>query len=94
MPTYYARVELHDADEDDYESLRELLALEGFSHCHTPDKVSKRLPTGFYKGTRDEEKVGEVAKIVKSQADVTGCKSEIVVVKSNGIKSYLSKNCE
>jgi hypothetical protein len=94
MPEYFARVELHDADDDDYELLRKAMKEEGFSHCRKMKSGKlKKLPTGYFFAKLTETDVSEVAKGVKARADSTLCDSEIVVSKNGGSFSYLSELC-
>jgi len=94
MPRYFARVELHDADSDDYDLLRKAMKEEGFSHCiKLKSGETKKLPTGYFVATLTEESVSEVAKGVKVRADDTGCRNEIVVSESVGSSTFLSKSC-
>ncbi|HVW77978.1 MAG TPA: hypothetical protein VHB45_10225 [Alloacidobacterium sp.] len=95
MANFFARVELHGAKwPDDYEELHDALAKHGFTNCMTfDDKSKKSLPTGFYFSTDRVEDVQRVTTAVKKCADDTGYKNEVVVVKSGGSSSYLSKKC-
>jgi hypothetical protein len=94
MPRYFARVELHKADYDDYEAFKETMKKEGFSHCHrVGDETLKKLPTGLYVGNLQETSVAEVAKRVKKRADATDLANEVVVIESANSASRLSKNC-
>jgi hypothetical protein len=95
MARYFARVELHNGDSDDYETLRTKLKVKGFSNCIAiKSGGSKKLPTGFYVATLGEFVVSKVAKTVKDAADSTGLGNEVVVVKSEGSFSYLSEECD
>jgi hypothetical protein len=94
MPRYFARVELHKATEDDYETLHDLLKVKGFTQCHKTAEGMRQLPTGFYVANKTEESVDVVAKSVKASADSVKSKNEIVVVKSQVSKSFLSTACK
>jgi hypothetical protein len=95
MANFFARVELHGARwPDDYVILHNALANHGFTSCITfDDGQTKRLPTGFYYSTNRIDDTSKVAQAVKSCADSTGYKNEVVVVKSAGSSSFLSLFC-
>jgi hypothetical protein len=49
MATFMTRVELHSADEDDYETLHAAMEKEGFNRTITSDDgVTYHLPTAEY----------------------------------------------
>lgn len=100
MARYFARVELHEADEDDYETLHLLMAKENFTQCLKttmgPQKLpagSQKLPTGFYTAKLVENEVEVVAKAVKKRVDQIKLSNEVIVIKSAGSFSYLSEKC-
>jgi hypothetical protein len=95
MANYFARVELHDAEwPDDYEDLHEYLKKEGFSNClPLSDGRKKRLPTGLYWARNRSDDKAVVYRKVKKCADDTGFDSEVIVIKSGGSQSGLSKDC-
>ena len=96
MANYFARVELHEAEwPDDYEELHESLAEVGFINCITFSEGStKRLPTGFYFARNQSDDKSKVFGKVRQCADGTGYKNEVVVVKSGGSQSNLTKDCD
>jgi len=94
MPNYFARVELHDGDDDDYDSLHIAMKKKGFTNCLKYTKGgSNKLPTGFYYGKLVETKTENVLRQVKRAAATTGLSNEITVVKSAGSSSALSQPC-
>lgn len=95
MADFFARVELHQARwPDDYQTLHSALAKHGFTNCVPVDDGSVwQLPTGFYYSTNRIDDKQRVARAVKECADNTGYKNEVVVVKSSGATTYLSRNC-
>lgn len=48
MTNYTVRVELHDADEEEYESLHEAMASEGFVRWIQSQQEKFRLPAAEY----------------------------------------------
>ena len=51
MASYFARVELHAADSDDYDVLHESMQNRGFGRTiKGNDSVTYQLPTGTYVG--------------------------------------------
>lgn len=81
---YTTRVELHYATDDDYESLHDAMAREGFSRQITSnDGVTYHLPTAEYnyEGNRSRSQVLDAA---KRAANTTGLKYAVLVTESDG----------
>jgi hypothetical protein len=80
---FTTRVELHDADSDDYTKLHSEMERKGFARTITVDDKTYRLPTAEYNyegnETRDQvrDKAEEAARKVKSRFG-------ILVTESNG----------
>jgi len=84
MASFTTRVELHDADYDDYETLHAAMQAEGFSRTITAeDNVTYHLPTAEYNRsgnlTRDQ-----VLESAKRAASGTGKRYGVLVTESNG----------
>lgn len=84
MARFTTRVELHNADEDDYEQLHAAMEREGFSRTIVSgDGTTYHLPTAEYDRqgnlTRDE-----VLESAKRSANKTGCSYAVLVTQSNG----------
>ena len=84
MAQFTVRVELHDADGDDYDTLHAAMKNEGFSRFIKSDGGSKyHLPTAEY--TREGELTRkQVLDSAKSAAAETGKEAGILVTESNG----------
>jgi hypothetical protein len=81
---FTVRVELHRADDDDYETLHSAMEAQGFSRLITSnDGASYHLPTAEYNrsGSLSRDDVLESA---KTAAAKTGKKSAILVTESDG----------
>jgi hypothetical protein len=92
---FFARVELHGATwPQDYVDLHSALMKHAFTNC-VPiyGGGSKRLPPGFYYASDRIDDVERVAQAVKACADSTRYANEVIVVKSAGAYSYLSRDC-
>ena len=86
MAQFMVRVELHEADEDDYETLHEAMEGEGFARqISSDDGVVYRLPTAEYyrEGNLSKQEVLDKAKNAVSK---TRKKAEILVTKARGFK--------
>lgn len=78
MLTFITRVELHDADADDYEALHEEMDVRGFERTITAvDGTVYQLPTAEYV-CESERTASEVCEIAKAVADATLRKSWII----------------
>jgi len=61
MTGFTVRVELHDADDDDYEELHEAMEKEGFERTIVGESgTTYRLPTAEYRYYSDTESRGDV----------------------------------
>src|SRR5438128_1328616 len=86
MPTFTVRVELHDAADDDYETLHSAMERSGFSRQITgSDGDVYHLPTAEYerKGSLTRQEVLDSA---NGAASTTGKKHGILVTESAGRK--------
>lgn len=84
MARFTTRVELHSADEDDYENLHAAMERRGFSRRITSsDGVTYHLPTAEYNLNKDWD-LDRVLDEAQKAADSTGRKNEVLVTKSNG----------
>jgi len=84
MPRFTTRVELHDADESDYETLHKAMERQGFSR-YIKDSDGKRyhLPTAEYNFDGSATR-NEVLDKAKAAANTTKREYEVVVTESNG----------
>lgn len=81
---YTVRVELHDADDDDYEDLHGYMEKEGFVRYLSLEGGKKlQLPTAEYNAYSDKGKEGVLAK-AKAAATKTGKKFMVLVTQSAG----------
>ena len=85
MGRFTTRVELHRADESDYERLHEEMASEGFVRTITDDKGNTlHLPTAEYNWVGDVEDQHLILRKAREAATRTGRRFEILVTKSAG----------
>lgn len=88
MAKFTTRVELHDADEDDYEDLHEYMASEGFSRTiDASDGKTYRLPPAEYDRQGDVNRSTVLAD-AKRAAKQTGREYAILVTESDGRTWY------
>ena len=79
MDRYTIRVELHDADEEDYEILHGAMEEGGFTHTiEAKDGTTYKLPSAEY-NFEGEIEIGEVREKAKSAAATTKRKYAILV---------------
>ena len=79
---YTVRVELHDADDDDYEDLHAYMEKEGFVRYLSLEGGTKlQLPTAEYSTYSNKGKDGVLAK-AKAAATNTGKKFMVLVTQS------------
>lgn len=84
MPRFTTRVELHNGDADDYETLHGAMERQGFSRTiSNGDGVSYQLPTAEYNFDGNETK-GSILDKAKKAADSTGLEHSILVTESAG----------
>lgn len=82
MATFTVRVELHDADDDDYDVLHNEMSVRGFSRVIVGDKgVAYHLPTAEYDYEGDIATHTVRAK-ARAAADETGKKNAVLVTES------------
>ena len=85
MARFITRVELHNADYDDYETLHSAMEAEGFERTITSDDgVTYHLPTAEYYREADLTRQ-EVLDSAKHAAAKTQRKFGAIVVESKGI---------
>ena len=85
MSRFTTRVELHRADENDYERLHEEMAAEGFERTITDDKGNTfHLPPAEYNWVGNEDDQHVILRKAKEAATRTGRRHEILVTKSAG----------
>ena len=86
MAQFMVRVELHAADEDDYEALHEAMEGEGFSRqISSDDDVLYHLPTAeYYREGRLSKQ--DVMKETKRAVAKTKKKAGILVTRARGFR--------
>jgi hypothetical protein len=84
MAQFTVRVELHRANQDDYDALHSAMEEKGFSRQIKSDGgASYHLPTAEYTRTSNKSKK-EILDSAAAAADTTGKKYGILVTKSAG----------
>jgi hypothetical protein len=84
MGRFTTRVELHYADDDDYETLHAAMEDEGFSRIIvTEDGAKYHLPTAEY-DRRGQLTKQDVLNSAMRAATLTGRKFAVLVTESNG----------
>jgi hypothetical protein len=84
LPTFTTRVELHKADEDDYQLLHEAMENRGFSRYITGDNgVVYHLPTAEYNYSGNRTR-GQVLDLAEAAASETHKTFAVLVTQSNG----------
>jgi hypothetical protein len=84
MTGFTTRVELHDADDDDYENLHDAMEARGFTRNieGSSGTVYKLPPAEYnYEGNVTKKQVLEKA---EKAAETTGLKYSVLVTESNG----------
>jgi hypothetical protein len=80
MANYIARVELHRADNDDYEQLHTSMANKGYSRTiRSDDGKDYQLPTGTYVVSNTNVTIDTALNAAKAAANETGKSSSIIV---------------
>jgi len=88
MASFTTRVELHYANEDDYETLHEEMAKQGFKRTITAsDGITYHLPTAEYNYIGDKTK-DQVLDKAKTAAEKTRKNFCTLVTESNGRTWY------
>jgi hypothetical protein len=87
MARFTVRVELHNADGDDYEGLHKAMANEGFSRTITFGITTYNLPTAEYNLSANIDKRGALTR-AKRAAAKTGLTYSVLVTESNGRISH------
>jgi hypothetical protein len=88
MASFMTRVELHGADDDDYQTLHEAMEEGGFSRTIvSSQQATYHLPPAeyYFSGETDRSTVLQKA---KTAAKTTGKEFAIVVTESNGVTWY------
>ena len=86
MATFTTRVELHDADETDYETLHSAMAEEGFTRTITSgDGITYHLPTAEYNRSGQLTRDNVLDSAIRA-AEKTGKGHGILVTESDGRK--------
>ncbi|EMR8965805.1 DUF2622 domain-containing protein [Yersinia enterocolitica] len=85
MSRFTVRIELHNADSDEYESLHEKMEAKGYSREITATSgKTYRLPDAEYTYSSSTKDEGAVADDVQSIANSVKAKSGVMVTKSAG----------
>jgi hypothetical protein len=85
MGTFMTRVELHHADEDDYEALHSAMETEGFERIITSDQgIKYHLPTAEYYRTANLTRQQVLDSAMRAAA-TTGKSHAAVVTESLGV---------
>jgi hypothetical protein len=88
LPAFTTRVELHHADNDDYETLHAAMERKGFSRFITSgDNVTYHLPTAEYDYNENKTRA-DVLALAKAAANETGKKYAVLVTESKGRTWY------
>ncbi len=84
MTRFTTRVELHDADSDDYETLHNEMALAGFTRTIISDSgIEYHLPPGEYNLLSND--TGDHVRLLATNAAIaTSKKYSIIVTPSDG----------
>lgn len=91
MATFITRVELHNHQAGDYETLHKEMQDRGFERTIKNDKGKVfKLPTAEYVCTSDL-KPSEVCNIARTAADVTGRKNWIITCQYTSASFYLDE---
>lgn len=92
MARFTTRVELHKADEEDYETLHSSMEREGFSRSIlSNDGTAYHLPTAEY-NIEDDYSRDQILAKAKKAANSTGCSYEVLVTESKGRTWYNLKS--
>lgn len=85
MASFTVRVELHDADWDDYERLHSYMEKEGFKRTITSgDNRTYHLPTAEYNLQNVNVQRSDVLQTAKRAAAKTNKKFAVLVTESSG----------
>lgn len=80
MPNFAARVELHSATYNDYETLHVAMAQRGYARTIVgDDKATYQLPTATYVAVNSSAPLAQALNAAKAAADSTGRTSSIIV---------------
>lgn len=89
MASFTVRVELHDADWDDYEQLHGYMKKEGFARTiRSDDGITYHLPTAEYNLENVNLTGAAVLEKAKRAATKTGKKFGVLVTESNSRTWY------
>ncbi|NHB94775.1 type V toxin-antitoxin system endoribonuclease antitoxin GhoS [Photorhabdus cinerea] len=85
MANFIVRIELHDADSDDYDSLHKKMEAKGFSKTITSDEgITYKLPDAEYEYESNEtasdvlQKAYSIAESVRKKPSVLVTESEVI----------------
>lgn len=83
MPDYFTRVELHQGDSSDYDTLHKEMRKRGFFQAIIGHTDTKRiLPPAEYHKTDVTGRTASIRDQAKAAANLTGCKSIILTVEA------------
>ncbi|UJD93765.1 hypothetical protein FS593_05390 [Lelliottia amnigena] len=90
MTNYTVRVELHDADSEDYENLHEEMRKQGFYKQINVDSGSYELPTAEYSKVSDDLSSTDILKKAQTAANKVKPKPEpsILVTGSTSVRVF------
>jgi len=91
MAKFITRIELHNADSDDYEKLHEEMEIEGFTRTIQDGNTKKwyHLPDAIYRYDNSSiENTSTVLDKARRAANKTNKENSILVTKSDGSKWY------
>lgn len=91
MSDFTVRVELHNADADDYETLHEKMNAKGYQKEITTDGKTYKLPNAEYVCSKDLS-TSEIRDDVLRIANSVKPKSDVLVTKSSGRAWSLSRS--
>lgn len=88
MAYFLTRIELHNADSDDYETLHEAMEEKGFKRTvRSTDGAVYHLPDAEYLAIGDFA-VKDVIEVAKHAASATGNTFGIIVSESNNLRFH------
>ncbi|NLU94894.1 DUF2622 domain-containing protein [Chitinophaga sp. Ak27] len=88
MAKFTARVELHDGNEDDYETLHDEMEKEGFTRSIFSENKEYYLPPAEYNFDSGNATLDSVLSAAKAAAFKTGRKYAVLVTESAGRKWF------
>lgn len=86
MTWYAIRIELHNANAEDYQTLHDILDVVEIVRTITSDQGTEyQLPTGMY-FTESDRNIDEILSLVKNLAAVARPNPEVFVVETSSMK--------